>query len=32
LDSIFEVQERLFHWRDPGRSPDDEEEFERLAV
>jgi len=32
LDSIFEVQERLFHWRDPGRSPEDEEEFERLAV
>lgn len=32
LDSIFEVQERLFHWRDPGRVADDEEEFERVAV
>jgi hypothetical protein len=32
LDSIFEVQERLFRWRDPQRMSDDEEEFERVAV
>jgi hypothetical protein len=32
LDSIFEVQERLFRWRDPQRTPDEEEEVERLAV
>lgn len=32
LDSVFEVQERLFRWRDPQRMPDDEEELERLAV
>jgi hypothetical protein len=31
LDSVFEVQERLFRWRDPQRMPDDEEEPERLA-
>jgi hypothetical protein len=32
LDSIFEVQERLFRWRDPQRLAEDEEELERLAV
>ncbi|HLH68443.1 MAG TPA: hypothetical protein VKY90_05315 [Candidatus Dormibacteraeota bacterium] len=32
LDSIFEVQERLFRWRDPQRVPEDEEELERVAV
>jgi len=32
LDSVFEVQERLFRWRDPQRTPDDEEELERVAV
>ena len=32
LDSVFEVQERLFRWRDPQRSSDDEEELERVAV
>ena len=32
LDSVFEVQERLFRWRDPQRSPEDEEELERVAV
>ncbi len=32
LDSVFEVQERLFRWRDPQRLPDDEEELERVAV
>jgi len=32
LDSLFEVQERLFRWRDPQRMPDDEEDLERLAV
>jgi hypothetical protein len=32
LDSVFEVQERLFRWRDPQRMPDDEEELERVAV
>jgi len=32
LDSIFEVQERLFRWRDPQRMAEDEEELERLAV
>src|ERR1700716_2094911 len=25
LDSVFEVQERLFRWRDPQRISDDEE-------
>jgi hypothetical protein len=25
LDSIFEVQERLFRWKDPGHEPDEEE-------
>jgi hypothetical protein len=29
---VFEVQERLFRWRDPQRMPDDEEELERVAV
>jgi hypothetical protein len=32
LDSVFEMQERLFRWRDPQRMPDDEEELERVAV
>ena len=32
LDSLFEVQERLFRWRDPQRLSDDEEELERVAV
>lgn len=32
LDSVFEIQERLFRWRDPQRLTDDEEELERLAV
>ncbi len=32
LDSIFDVQERLFRWRDPQRVPEEEEEFERVAV
>jgi succinate dehydrogenase/fumarate reductase flavoprotein subunit len=32
LDSIFEVQERLFRWRDPQRLAEEEEELERLAV
>ncbi len=32
LDSVFEVQERLFRWRDPQRMPEDEEDLERLAV
>jgi hypothetical protein len=27
LDSLFEVQERLFRWRDPQRTPEEEEEF-----
>ena len=31
LDSVFEVQERLFRWRDPQRM-EDEEELERVAV
>src|SRR5215469_435621 len=31
LDSVFEMQERLFRWRDPQRMPDDEEELERVA-
>ena len=31
LDSVFEVQERLFRWRDPQRL-EDEEELERVAV
>ncbi len=30
LDSIFEIQERLFKWKDPGRL-EEEEDFERLA-
>lgn len=32
LDSLFEVQDRLFRWRDPQRLPEEEDEFERLAV
>src|SRR2546423_14572656 len=32
LDSVFEVQERLFRWRDPQRLAEDEEELERVAV
>src|SRR2546430_16088552 len=31
LDSMFEMQERLFRWRDPQRMSEDEEELERLA-
>ena len=31
LDSLFEVQDRLFRWRDPQRSPEEEDELERLA-
>jgi hypothetical protein len=27
LDSLFEVQERLFRWRDPQRVPEEEDEF-----
>ncbi len=32
LDSIFEVQERLFRWRDPQRMPEEEEELASVAV
>lgn len=32
LDSLFEVQERLFRWRDPQRTPDEEEELASVAV
>lgn len=32
LDSIFEVQERLFRWRDPQRAPEEEEELASVAV
>jgi hypothetical protein len=32
LDSVFEMQERLFRWRDPQRMSEDEEELERVAV
>lgn len=32
LDSIFEMQERLFRWRDPQRLAEEEEELERVAV
>jgi hypothetical protein len=32
LDSLFEVQDRLFRWRDPQRVAEEEDEFERLAV
>jgi hypothetical protein len=32
LDSLFEVQERLFRWRDPQRAPDEEEELASVAV
>jgi hypothetical protein len=32
LDSLFEVQDRLFRWRDPQRVAEEEEELERLAV
>src|SRR5262249_43936853 len=32
LDSVFEVEERLFRWRDRQRLPEDEEELERVAV
>jgi hypothetical protein len=31
LDSLFEVQDRLFRWRDPQRSAEEEDELERLA-
>jgi hypothetical protein len=31
LDSLFEVQDRLFRWRDPQRVPEEEDELERLA-
>ena len=27
LDSIFEVQERLFRWKDPGHGSDEEERW-----
>ena len=32
LDSVFEVQERLFRWRDPQRMPEEEEELTSVAV
>jgi|SRR6266536_5190548 hypothetical protein len=32
LDSLFEVQERLFRWRDPQRTADEEEELQPVAV
>jgi hypothetical protein len=32
LDSVFEVQERLFRWRDPQRMPEEEEELASVAV
>lgn len=32
LDSVFEVQERLFRWRDPQRTPDEEDELASVAV
>jgi hypothetical protein len=31
LDSLFEVQDRLFRWRDPQRQAEEEDELERLA-
>lgn len=31
LDSLFEVQDRLFRWRDPQRVADEEDELDRLA-
>ena len=31
LDSLFEVQDRLFRWRDPQRVADEEDELERLV-
>ena len=31
LDSLFEVQDRLFRWRDPQRTAEEEDEPERLA-
>ncbi len=31
LDSVFEVQESLFRWRDPQRFGGDEEDFDRLV-
>jgi hypothetical protein len=32
LDSVFEVQERLFRWRDPQRLAEEEEELASVAV
>ncbi|WP_338176326.1 hypothetical protein [Candidatus Dormiibacter inghamiae] len=31
LDSVFEVQESLFRWRDPQRFSGEEEDFDRLV-
>jgi hypothetical protein len=31
LDSLFEVQDRLFRWRDPQRAAEEEDELERLV-
>ena len=31
LDSLFEVQDRLFRWRDPQRLAEEEDELERLV-
>lgn len=31
LDSVFDIQECLFKWRDPQWSLDEEEDLERLA-